>query len=306
MLQSAVLADTGNTRNNASPLDGARRSWQIYFEVAELDSAAARGKAIMTTATLGRLGRFEIGRVFNSTFAVITRNIGLCVGLGLLFAGLPTLLIRLWTQPQMEAVMNGDPSAMADPNAMLRNSYLSILAGLISFVFTLLLQSSQVRATIEDLNGRRPSFGDSVQIAIRFLLPTLAIGLLVGIGSALAMIALIVPGIILWLGWSMSVPVLIQERLGVFGSMSRSRALTKGNRWSLFGLFLILVIIAMVIQWGILVVLLLFGGILAELGAAVVQAVVSMVLSVATAVSYVELRQVKEGTSVDELAKIFS
>ncbi|TJV10002.1 MAG: hypothetical protein E5Y35_12645, partial [Mesorhizobium sp.] len=104
----------------------------------------------------------------------------------------------------------------------------------------------------------------------------------------------------------MSVPVLIQERLGVFGSMSRSRALTKGNRWSLFGLFLILVIIAMVIQWGILVVLLLFGGILAELGAAVVQAVVSMVLSVATAVSYVELRQVKEGTSVDELAKIFS
>ena len=43
-----------------------------------------------------------------------------------------------------------------------------------------------------------------------------------------------------------------------------------------------------------------------ELGAALVQAVVSMVLSVATAVSYVELRQVKEGTSVDELAQIFS
>ncbi|MDX8469142.1 hypothetical protein RFM26_25935 [Mesorhizobium sp. VK23B] len=260
----------------------------------------------MTTATLGRPGRFEIGRVFNTTFGVITRNIGLCAGLALLFAGVPTLLIRMWTQPQMEAVMSGDPSAMADPDQMLRNSYLSIFAGLISFIFTLLLQSSLVRATIEDLNGRRPSFGDSVQIAIRFLLPTLAIGLLVGIGSALAMIALIVPGIILWLGWSMSVPVLIQERQGVFGSMSRSRALTKGNRWSLFGLFLILLIIAMVIQWGILVVLLLFGGILAELGAAVVQAVVSMVLSVATAVSYVELRQVKEGTSIDELAKIFS
>ena len=32
----------------------------------------------------------------------------------------------------------------------------------------------------------------------------------------------------------------------------------------------------------------------------------SMVISVAAAVSYVELRQVKEGTSVDELAEIFS
>lgn len=39
---------------------------------------------------------------------------------------------------------------------------------------------------------------------------------------------------------------------------------------------------------------------------ALVRSVVSVVTSVATAVSYVELRQVKEGTSVDELAEIFS
>lgn len=268
--------------------------------------AAVTGENIMTTATLGQPSRFEIGRVFNNTFAVIGRNIGLCLGLAALFAGVPTLLVRFWTQPQIDVMLHGNPGAMADPHAMFRNSYLSLIAGLVSFVLTLLLQSSLVRATIEDLNGRRPSFGDCLQIAIRFLLPTLVIGLLVALGSALAMLALIVPGIILWLGWSMSVPVLIQERLGVFGSMSRSRALTKGNRWSLFGLFLILMIIAMVIQWGILLVVVLFGGIVAQLGAALVQTVVSMVLSIAAAVSYVELRQVKEGASIDELAKIFS
>ncbi|MDX8528694.1 hypothetical protein RFM68_29905 [Mesorhizobium sp. MSK_1335] len=260
----------------------------------------------MTTATLGRPGRFEIGRVFSNTFSVITRNIGLCVGLAALFSGLPALLIRLWTQPQIDAMMQRAPGTIADPGAMFRNSYLTVIAGLISFVCALLLQSALVRATIEDLNGKRPSFGDCVQIAIRFLLPTLAIGLLVYFGSILAMIALIVPGIILWLGWSMSVPVLIQEGRGVFGSMSRSRALTKGCRWSLFGLFLILIIIAMIIQWGMLLVLVLFGGIIAEIGAALVQTVVSMVLSIATAVSYVELRQAKEGASIDELAEIFS
>ena len=65
-------------------------------------------------------------------------------------------------------------------------------------------------------------------------------------------------------------------------------------------------IIAMVIQWGILLVFVLFGGILAQLGAALVQTVISMVLSIAAAVSYVELRQVKEGASIDELAQIFS
>ncbi|WP_217570175.1 hypothetical protein [Mesorhizobium sp. GbtcB19] len=260
----------------------------------------------MTTATLGRPGRFEIGRVFNTTFGVITRNIGICAGLALLFSGLPAFLIRLWTQPQLDAVLHGDPGAMADPNAVWRNSSASVIGGLVAFVCSLLLQSALVRATIEDLNGKRPSFGDCIQIAIRFLLPTLAIGLLVYFGSILAMVALIVPGIILWLGWSMSVPVLIQERRGVFGSMSRSRALTKGSRWSLFGLFLILIIIAMIVQWGMLLLLVLFGGIIAEIGAALVQTVVSMVLSIAAAVSYVELRQAKEGTSIDELAEIFS
>ncbi|UCI06027.1 hypothetical protein [Mesorhizobium sp. B1-1-8] len=260
----------------------------------------------MTTATLGQPGRFEIGRVFNGTFSVIGRNIGLCIGLALLFSGLPALLIRMWQQPQIDAMLHGDPGAMADPNAVFRNFYISIIAGLVAFVFALLLQAALMRATIEDLNGKQPSFGDCIQIAIRFLLPTLAIGLLVGIGAGIGLMLLIVPGIILWLGWSMAVPVLIQERLGVFGSMSRSRALTKGSRWSLFGLFLIIVIIAMIIQWGMLLVLVLFGGIIAEVGAALVQTVVSMVLSVATAVSYVELRQAKEGASIDQLAEIFS
>ncbi|MER9768691.1 hypothetical protein NKJ09_21800 [Mesorhizobium sp. M0189] len=138
------------------------------------------------------------------------------------------------------------------------------------------------------------------------MLPTLGIGLLVGLGAGLASIALLVPGIILWLGWCVAVPVLIQERLGVFGSMSRSRVLTKGNRWPLFGLFLILMVIAMVIQWVMLAVIVMFGGIIADVAAALVSTVLSMVLSVATAVSYVELRQVKEGTSVEELSQIFS
>jgi hypothetical protein len=260
----------------------------------------------MTSTTLARLDKFQIGRVFNNTFAVIGRNIGLCIGLAALFSGLPAILIRLWTQLRIDAVLQGNPGAVADPAAMFRYSWITIVAGFLSFILALLLQSALVRATIEDLNGKRPSFGDCIQIAVRYLLPTLGIGLLVGLGAGLASIALLVPGIILWLGWSVAVPVLIQERQGVFGSMSRSRVLTKGSRWALFGLFLILLILAMIIQSMIAVVVVLFHGIVAAVLAALTQTVVSMVLSIATAVSYVELRQVKEGASVEELAEIFS
>jgi multisubunit Na+/H+ antiporter MnhG subunit len=260
----------------------------------------------MTSATFARPEKFQIGRVFNNSFAVIGRNVVLCVGLALLFSGLPTVVMQLWTESRIQAIVAVDPGIAADPLFAFRNSWVSFVAIFVSSIFALLLQSALVRATIEDLNGKRPTFGDSLQIAVRFLLPTLGIGFLVALGSGLAMIALVVPGIILWLGWSVSVPALIQERLGVFGSMSRSRALTKGSRWSLFGLFLVLIIIAMVIQGAVGVVVYLFHGIVAAIVAGVVQSVTSMLLSVAAAVSYVELRQVKEGTSVDELAEIFS
>ncbi|MDG4903904.1 MULTISPECIES: hypothetical protein [unclassified Mesorhizobium] len=258
----------------------------------------------MTSAALVRPENFQIGRVFNNTFSVIGRNIGLCVGLAALFSGLPQLvtqLVRLNFHP-------GNPANFAAATTNYKLGYISGTAVVIIlyFAFAFLLQSSLVRVAIEDMNGKKPTFSDCVRIAIRFLLPTVGMGLLVGLGVGAASIALLVPGIILGLGWSMAVPVLIQERLGVFGSMSRSRALTKGSRWALLGLFVILVIIGFVIQSISAVVIYLFHGIVAALLAAMVQSVVSMVTSVATAVSYVELRQVKEGTGVDELAEIFS
>ncbi|UVK37450.1 hypothetical protein LHFGNBLO_004493 [Mesorhizobium sp. AR10] len=261
----------------------------------------------MTSTTLERSEKFQIGRVFNNSFAVISRNIGLCLGLALLFSGLPAFVLQLWNQAHMESIL-ADPNAiaLADSNTVFRDSLISFAVAIIYFVLSLLLQSALVRATIEDLNGKRPAIGDCLRIALRCLLPTLGIGLLVALGSGLAAIALLVPGIILWLGWSVAVPVLVQERRGVFGSMSRSRVLTKGSRWALFGLFLILIVLASVIQWAMAVAVLLFGGIVAAVVAGLVSAVSSTVLSIATAVSYVELRQVKEGTSVDELAEIFS
>jgi uncharacterized membrane protein len=259
----------------------------------------------MTTVTMGQSGRFEIGRVFNSTFAVIGRNIGLCLGLSAVFAGVPSIVAEL---ARIGTPANGDPATLAIATTDYKIGYVvgAVAFGIIYVAFSLMLQSSLVRAAIEDLNGKRPTAADCIRIAIRNLLPTLAIAILVMLGVSLASIALFVPGIILWLGWSVAIPVLIQEKRGVFGSMSRSRALTKGSRWSLFGLFLILIILAMVIQSMSAMVVYLFHGLVAAFLAALVQTVVSMVISVATAVSYVELRQAKEGTSINELAEIFS
>ncbi|TIM17451.1 MAG: hypothetical protein E5Y61_35675, partial [Mesorhizobium sp.] len=80
----------------------------------------------------------------------------------------------------------------------------------------------------------------------------------------------------------------------MFGSMKRSRELTKGSRWALFGFWIILIIAVIVIQLVLSQVVMVFGVTTALILDALVTSVVSVVTSVAPAVSYVELRQVKE------------
>jgi len=235
------------------------------------------------------------------------RNIGLWLGLALIFSAIPTLVLQyVILSPPTGGGDLTDPNLLADPS-FLWKYYVGTFAGiLISLVLSSLLSSSLIRATIEDMSGRTPSIGDCIKTALAVLLPTIGVGLVAGIAVMIGLALLIVPGIILWLRWSVSVPVLVQERQGVLGSMGRSAALTSGSRWSLFGLFLILVIASIAIQWLVGMVVPTLGTWLSLIIAALVQSLLSTLFSTATAVSYAELRQVKEGTSVNELAEIFA
>ena len=251
--------------------------------------------------------KFDIGRVFGNTFQVIRRNAGLWLALAALFSAVPTLIFQLLVLVPLGAAGPIDPNTLADhPEIVALNSGLGAIGGIISFVLSLLLQSALIRATIEDLNGKQPSMRDCLGTAVSVLLPVLGLAILVGLGVGLGLMLLIVPGIILALRWSISVPVLVQERPGITASMGRSAFLTNGSRWPLLGLFVIIIFASFGIQAALATVQMALGLIAGAVIEAVVQGVLSMVMSTATAVSYVELRQVKEGTSVGELAEIFS
>ncbi len=247
------------------------------------------------------MANFEIGRVFGNSFSVLTRNAPLYLGLAAVMAGLPALLMNYLGFGGFDlAALRGAPYG-AMPN------YAGLFGGgLISFICAALLQAALVRATIEDLNGQTPVFADCLQTAITVLFPVIGITILVSIGAALGLILLVVPGIVLWLGWSVAVPVLVHERLGVFGSMSRSRKLTKGSRWSLLGLYIILVITAWVIQGVFGVMMFTTGPIVGPFMAAIGSTIVAAIMATATAASYIELRTAKEGASFESLVEIFS
>lgn len=65
------------------------------------------------------------------------------------------------------------------------------------------------------------------------------IGLLEGLAYLIGLILLVVPGIILIVRWTPSIPLLMCERRGVSQSMRLSWAKTKGHFWPLLGLTLL-------------------------------------------------------------------
>jgi hypothetical protein len=243
---------------------------------------------------------FDQGKAFGTTFSVIGRNIGLWLALTLVFSVFPTLVL--------EYVLLGPLAEFALPGPDLERRFYAVTALGIAvwLVLSSLLSAALIRATIEDMSGKRPSLGDCIGTARVVLLPAVGVGLLTSLGFVPGLILLIVPGIVLWLRWAVAIPALVQERLGVTASISRSATLTAGFRWPLFGLFLILIIAASLIEWAIASIEPLLGVWSGLAVAAVVESVMSMVIATATAVCYVELRRLKEGTSVDELAEIFS
>ena len=96
--------------------------------------------------------------------------------------------------------------------------------------------------------------------------------------------------------------------------MSRSRTLTRGHRWPIFALLLIVIVLFVVRQVGLALAFVFVLTVLTPISVlvvvallgALVWAMIWMLASTAITVTYMELRRIKEGTSVGELAEIFS
>jgi len=265
----------------------------------------------MTTVSYDRPATFRIGRVFGDTFNVLGRNLGLCIGLGAIFSGVPTFLYQYFVGSRVEAAIASAESGAAVP-PVFDGTY--VLTGVFFFVVYMvlasILQAALVRATIQDLNGQQATFADALSRAITMIVPIIGLSVLVYLGVGFAAMLLLIPGLYLLVRWSAAVPVLVQEQLGVLASMKRSSELTAGNRWRIFGLLVIVFVALWVLQLVLalltLAIVPLLGTVVATGVAAMLSAILSGIISIALAVSYVELRYVKEGTDVKELAEIFA
>jgi hypothetical protein len=260
----------------------------------------------MTDASLpaGRFsqGDFRVGHVFSLTWSVFSRNF-LTFMLVTGIASLPALFFP-----------RSSPGDVANPFQNLGWP----LVGLIFLMIVLgtLSQAVVLYGAFQVMRGRPINLVESAAVGLRRFFPIVGIAISVSCLVGLASVLLIVPGVMLYLMWSVATSVCVVEQLGPFRSMGRSRELTRGHRWKIFGLILLTVIPAGIV--GLIVSAVAVGalGTVMGLPSALVGplgqvvgllwgAVWKAFYVILAVVIYHDLRVAKEGVDTEKIAAVF-
>ena len=111
-------------------------------------------------------------------------------------------------------------------------------------VTTPLITAGHVHAVMDLAAGREPSPWRALAAAGRRLTPVAAVVTLAAIGSTLGLILLIAPGVYLWARWFLSPQAVVAENLGPLDGLERSADLVRGQWWRIFGIALVISILA--------------------------------------------------------------
>ncbi len=102
--------------------------------------------------------------------------------------------------------------------------------GIITWIVGTIANGVCVKCASDLIEKGKASLGESFNFTVTKLLSLLVAALITGILIVLGFLALIVPGIILYIMFYLVVPTIVIENIGAFDSLSRSRKLVN-NRW---------------------------------------------------------------------------
>lgn len=190
------------------------------------------------------------GEIFSKTFELYRRDFAKYF---VLFAIVGVIIQVVTTLAQQTFVL---PTLPLNPTPQQLSSYFSALLSalfllvivifVVNVVFSTIAEGAAIKLTSEQVTKGEANLGASIRFVVSKLLSIWALSIIVGIIVVLGFIALIVPGIILAIMFSLALPVLLIENKGIFDSIGRSRQLVS-HRWGkTFGTFLALGIIVII------------------------------------------------------------
>jgi hypothetical protein len=250
-------------------------------------------------AQQGPAAGFRVGDVLSRSFSLYFRRLPLYYLIALVVTA-PNLYFALEAAKLMPTTVEGRP---VFPPGYWPMIGLTMLVSMLSYAIE---NVALIHIALQDVRGRRADPGATVSLVFARTLSILVVLFIAWFAVSLSAILLIVPAFLVWMMLSVAVPACIDDTPNPFAALGRSAELTKGNRWRLFG-----------IQIVYIVVLLVFSGLQQGALAAAVPRDMMMLLSfplgvalsswgaVLSAATYSALRVAKQGVEGDQIATVF-
>jgi hypothetical protein len=282
--------------------------------------------------------QFSVGGVIGASISIVLRNILKFLAIGFLMA-IPTILLAValfGSLPVSYAeLQSGVKLDFTEISATTK--VLFALVFVVGFLSYFVIQAAINYAAFQSLRGERVGIGAClarglaamprlviacIVLLLFMFLIAIAVGIVIallvaGIGvasgslgastgmSILSAVFFLAVFVFLFVIWWVFVPAIVAENAGPVGCFKRSRQLTKGHRWGILGI-LVLVFVANILS-SIVMQLLARVGLPTVVG--VLNGVLSLffaaLTSVLAAVGYYSLRAEKEGFGISDLAGVF-
>jgi len=245
------------------------------------------------TAAAESGAEFRIGLVFRQTFGALKNKFGTCF-----------LLASISVLP-MAAYL---PTRSTQDIGVLFNPYY-LTAVVLQMVLSRVAYAMIAYGVFQDLSKREFSIGESVNQGLRRFFPVVGTAILMVLAIYAGLVLVVIPGLMLVAMLSVGIPACMVERLGPIESLTRSSALTKGYRWKVFGILMILGIATIVGSAALGFMLRLLAGptIIPWVPwvSLLVQVIMVAINGVAVAAMYSALRSAKEGIDIQSIASVF-
>ena len=243
---------------------------------------------------------FSVGTVLSRSFDILGKN-------PLVFLLLATVAVLPFELSERVIIARLEVANEEDFWALLRSAIATnLVAQLINLVATAML----TYAAFQTMRGKPGGIGAAISKGLSRIAPVVGLAILQSLGILAGVLLLVIPAFILATMWFVAIPCCVVENRGPIDSLYRSSELTKGYKWQVFGLLISVYLIAFLVGIVMAIVIGLLNSVfqlttlslLIELAFIVL---VTAVYAIVVVVTYQELRTVKEGVDLDEIAAVF-
>jgi hypothetical protein len=234
--------------------------------------------------------KLSSGQVLNETFSIFFANFpAFALISGLVLS--PMIALSVW---QNSLPKNASPMLFAAGAGVL----------LLSILLTPVVTGALTYGVFQHVRGKKASVSDCLRTGFKHLFPVLGVSLLTGLLAGIGSLFCVIPGLIIATMLCAAIPAAVIERPGVFASLSRSRSLTEGQRWSVFGVIFIIGLIQLCASM-VLLVLARFSADLQLVLRLAITVISTGLQATAPALIYYHLRRIKDSIDVEEIAAVF-